>query len=224
MRKFVPAIFGFALFLSAGTLFAQINMSAGITAGGSFFNVGASSVADYSYKTGINVGGVFNLDVSKYMSLDANPEFTMRGYDSRGTKYSVVDTTAASVTNNLAYIALPIHVRLKYPVSSACNAFVLTGPDLGLLVSSKLDSSGSGFSSSTSVKNSFNTLDFGWDFGFGAEYSISQFTPFIEVAYYLDISDINKSPNFYTGSGNDLDIVHHSFGCEAKVGIRMAIK
>ncbi len=216
MKKHVPAAAVISLLFIASDIFAQTNMSAGIFAGAGFFNVGESSVADYSYKTGLNIGGVFNLDLSKFVSLDAAAEFTMRGY-----QFNETDT---AVSNNLDYISIPIHSKIKLPVLPACNAYALTGPAIGFLVSAKLDSTAPAVSSSTDVKSSFNGVDFGWDFGLGVEYAISNVTPFIEAAYYLDILDINKSPNFYTQTGNDLNIEHHSYVCEVKAGIRIAIK
>ena len=236
MKKFVPAAVGMALLLISSNVFAQIKMSAGISAGESYFNVGRSSLGDFNYNPGLNIGGVFDVDFSNIVALELAPEFTMRGYtfqNAGASDTSLFGGGAASFSSYLGYITLSLRSKIKYPVFPSCNVYALTGPNIGFLVSGKLDSTVSGLlkagakpgdttayrhSTSTDVRNNFNTVDLGWDFGAGVEYHLAMFTPFIEAAYYLDILDINK--NFWV---NDNYIAYHNYGYEVKVGVRVAI-
>jgi hypothetical protein len=124
---------------------------------------GASSLLAF------HLGGFAEFKVSDKFAVQ--PELL---YSMQGAKYS---TGGMSFTTNLNYLVVP--VMAKYFVTDAIS--INAGPQLGLLMSAKLDG--------TDVKDGFNTTDFGLNIGGG--YNIGD-NMMLDVRYNLGFSELAK--------------------------------
>jgi opacity protein-like surface antigen len=183
--------------------FAQIGVQPGITAGLSSYSEKVStsgiSVTNDS-KAGLAFGGVLDIAIMNMFSIEPGVIFSMRGGQS--SSYGI------TLKEYLTYLALPLHFKLKYPVTPIVSPYALAGLNLGILLSAKDDDG----TNSVDIKNSLNTTDFGIDLGAGVEFSVSSAVPFAEFVYNLGLSNIYKNA--------PADFSLKTNGMEIKVGLR----
>ena len=139
----------------------------GLKAGLNVSSVNNSPGTDYESKAGLHVGGLAHIHISRHFALQ--PEVV---YSMQGGKFD-------DVKLNLNYINIPL--LAQYMVD---NGFRLqTGPQLGLLVSSKREEG----DVEVNLEDNFSTVDFSWAFGMGYLFP-SGFG--LDARYNLGINDI----------------------------------
>jgi opacity protein-like surface antigen len=113
-------------------------------------------------------------------------------------------------TFSFNYLAIPVHVKLKYPLPMV-KLYALAGVNMGILLSAKGKGEMTGFPAvETDLKDSLSATDFGIDLGAGVEFSLPKITPFIEFVYYMGMVDIEKDP----------DVTDKSSGFEIRAGLK----
>ena len=159
-----------ALFLS--TLFVSAQETHfGVKAGLNVSSINVSPGGDYDSKAGLHVGGLAHIHISPHFALQPEVVYSMQG--------GKVD----DVKLKLNYINIPL--LAQYMVD---NGFRLqTGPQLGLLVSSKREEG----DVEVNIEDNFSTVDFSWAFGMGYLFP-SGFG--VDARYNLGINDIYE-PN-----------------------------
>ena len=146
---------------------------------------------------GVNVG--FFVDLKLVPKLFFQPEllYSMQGAKLTAKINGVSGSAEDTATTN--YLIVPLTV--KYYINNELN--LQAGPQVGFLLSAndKVVSSIQGLSSSSSdSKSSYNTIDFGLNFGLG--YDITKNIS-LSGRYNLGLSDLEKTlPTGYTPSKN----------------------
>lgn len=139
----------------------------GLKAGLNVSSVNVSPGGDYDSKAGLHIGGLAHIHISPHFALQPEVVYSMQG--------GKVD----DLKLNLNYINIPL--LAQYMVD---NGFRLqTGPQLGLLVSSKREEG----DVEVNLKDNFSTVDFSWAFGMG--YLFPEGFG-IDARYNLGINDI----------------------------------
>ena len=212
MNKHFLCFVACAVVLFNAAVFAQVSVSPGIVAGLSSFSQkevwGAYSVV-HDNKAGIVAGGILDISILNLLSIEPGLAYSMRG--------SKIDQDLSSVgggivhtTFSFNYLAIPVHVKLKYPLPMI-KLYALAGANVGILLSAKKTEEMAGSPVvETDLKDSLSTTDFGIDFGAGVEFSLPKITPFIEFVYYMGMLDIEKEPN----------VIDKSSGIEIKAGLK----
>lgn len=160
------------LFVFATLFFSTLFVSAqethfGLKAGLNVSSVNVSPEGDYDSKAGLHVGGLAHIHLSPHFALQ--PEVV---YSMQGGKFD-------DVKLKLNYINVPL--LAQYMID---NGFRLqTGPQLGLLVSSKREEG----DVEVNLEDNFSTVDFSWAFGMGYLFP-SGFG--VDARYNLGINDI----------------------------------
>lgn len=162
-------------FLSV-SLFAQ---KFGVRAGLNFSNASISNFSP-TVSTGLNAGIFLNFHVAAVVSIQ--PELA---YSSMGYKVSVSGVDSSNVTN---YLALPVLLRVKLPLTGLC---IYAGPQYSILLSANRTASGV----STDVKENYKSGDFS-AVG-GIEYSLP-FGLFGTVRYQAGLSNVSNNPTIDT--------------------------
>ncbi|WP_276504648.1 porin family protein [Terrimonas pollutisoli] len=154
------------LFLS--TLFVSAQETHfGLKAGLNVSSVNVSPGGDYDSKAGLHVGGLAHIHISRHFALQPEVVYSMQG--------GKVD----DVKLKLNYINIPL--LAQYMVD---NGFRLqTGPQLGLLVSSKREAG----DVEVNLEDNFSTVDFSWAFGMGYLFPAGFG---VDARYNLGINDI----------------------------------
>jgi hypothetical protein len=210
-KRFICFVAG-AVVLFNGAVSAQIHLSPGIVAGLSSFSQkevwGAYSVV-HDRKTGIVAGGILDISLFNLLSIEPGLAYSMRG-SKMDQDLSSVGGGIVHTTLSFNYLAIPVHIKIKYPLPMV-KLYALGGANVGLLLSAKgKDEMDGSPAVETDVKDSLSTTDFGIDFGGGVELSLPKITPFIEFVYYMGMLDIEKKPY----------VTDKSSGIEIKAGLK----
>ena len=153
---------------------AKAQVQFGVKAGANFATLSGSDVQGAKTLTGFN-GGVF-VKLPLVSALSLQPEVLYSGQGAKSTEGST------DVSLNFGYINVPVLAKYTFPMGIS----VLTGPQIGFLMSAKEKADGQ----SVDVKSMLKSTDFSWDFG--ASY-VSPFNLGIEARYGLGLSSIGKA-------------------------------
>jgi len=177
-------------------VFAQVSIQPGVVAGLSLFtetakNNGTSVSTDT--RTGPVAGVVMDIAIFKMVSIEPGLVYSERG----GRKPEL----------NLAYLAIPVHAKLKWPGMPVISPYALAGINLAFLLASNIAPIvGSPFT------DGMSSIAFGLDLGAGIEFPLPVVIPFVEYVYDLGLSNILRNT---VG-----DESQKTSGSEIKAGLR----
>ncbi|MCC9073254.1 PorT family protein [Flavobacterium sp. F-65] len=162
------------LLLAVLTVLGFTNVNAqkikfGVKGGLNFASISGDDTKDVDAVTSFNFGVVSEIPISEKFSFQPELMYSGQGY-------SFNDNTVA-----LSYLNIPL--MGKYYLTKGLS--VEAGPQIGFLLSAKDDN--------TNVKKSFNTFDFGVNFGLG--YKLENGLNF-GARYNLGLTDINNIDNY----------------------------
>jgi hypothetical protein len=174
------------LLSTAIAIFAIANVNAqsvnfGAKAGLNLANVGGD-IDENEGIVGFHIGGVAEISISEKFSIQ--PELL---FSAQGTKFEEGD---GKLTMKLNYINIP--VMAKYYVADGFS--LEAGPQIGILASAKAKYEIGGESESEDIKDNFESLDLGLNFGLG--YKLDSGLNFA-ARYNLGLSNLAKD------SGNE---------------------
>ena len=179
-----------ALMLLTGLANAQ-HVNIGIKGGANFYNIHNDNGAKYDMKTGIHLGLIGHIHLTKELAFQ--PELV---YSAQGAKY----TTAGVVTNiNLGYINVPLLIQYMFD-----NGFRLeAGPQVGFLVNAKAETN----SAKSDIKKSFKSTDLSLGIGMGYVFVPSGFG--MDARFNLGLSNINENSSVKsTNTGFQLGVFY----------------
>jgi hypothetical protein len=191
--------------LTHASVAAAGRVQPGITAGLSAFKINESSdemggtfVSDRHY--GIAAGGLLDIWVSRFFSIEPGLVFSMRGAFSEYSYtdydyYSGQDITYHSKSwLKLNYLALPVRVRIKYPDLPGFDPYLLAGFNVGILLSARDRTEATGEpTTEEDWKSHMNAGDFGFEIGTGIGINMEKVVPFVEFVYYTGVANIAKN-------------------------------
>ena len=169
----------------------------GVKGGVNFANL-SGDIEDNSAKVGFNVGGFVEIKISDKFSVQ--PEFS---FSTQGAKSEYSETFNGSTIKyedklNLSYLNIPVMARFYVADKFSLEA----GPQIGFLLSAKAKSEATDGTNSGSeeedVKSSFESTDFGFNFGAGYDFTSNLSAG---VRYNLGLSNVAK-----TEAGDDTKI------------------
>ena len=204
MNKWPLVIAVGALVLINASAFAQIKSQVGVVAGLSIYSEEASGGGmsqSTDTKTGFVGGVVINFGILNLFSIEPGVLYSMRGGQSTYQGETQKD--------NLSYLAIPVHAKLKWPGLPIVSPYALAGVNLAFLLSAKDEYSTGGSDDFTSQ---VNPVSFGFDFGAGLEFDLPVIIPYLEFVYDLGLTNIAKD------IPSDSSI--KTSGSELRVGIR----
>ncbi|WP_111308321.1 porin family protein [Confluentibacter sediminis] len=164
------------LLLAVVTVLGFTNVNAqkikfGAKGGLNFASVSGDNVEGTDIVTSFNFGVLSEIIISKKFSFQPELMYSGQGF---GSNENTIPLTA------LSYLNIPL--MGKYYLTKGLS--VEAGPQIGFLLSAK--------NNKTDVKDSFNTFDFGVNFGLG--YKLNNGLNF-GARYNLGLTDINKLDN-----------------------------
>lgn len=187
----VAAVFAFGFANAQETKF-------GVKGGLNVANL-SGDIEDNSSKVGFHVGGFVEIKVSDKFSVQPELLFSTQGtkLEESGTNYSYESNL------NLSYLNIP--VMAKYYVAEGFS--LEAGPQIGFLTTAKSDftatESGITVSGDEDVKDDFESIDFGFNFGAGYDFTENLSAG---LRYNLGLSNIAK-----TDSGDDFKLSNNVF-------------
>lgn len=125
---------------------------------------------DVKSKIGFNIGGFAEIKLSDKFAIQPELLYSAQGMrvDDFETEVDGVGFVTADMKFNLSYINIP--VMFKYYAAEKFN--IEAGPQIGFLTSAKLKTKVEGYGSSdVDVKDNFESVDFGLNFGAGFDFT-----------------------------------------------------
>jgi len=186
MRKcvFVVVTLLLATFLATGG-YSQVAFTKGVKFGLNMANFSGSDVSNTSNRTAFKVGAFGIFDLGGLVSLQPEVLYTMKG---ASEKIDVLGTTV-KVTYKLAYLEIPVLVRLNLPLQgSTLLPGFFAGPAMAFKLSGKVKAEGGGSTEETDMENVKST-DWGLVFGFGLNVG----PIYVDVRYNMGLSTIDDS-------------------------------
>lgn len=174
MKKVLLAV----AILAAGLTANAQEVNFGAKAGVNFANVSGEDVEDNITRTSFNVGAVVEFEISDKFSIQ--PELI---YSAQGAKLE--EESDVDLTLKLDYLNVPVIAKF-YAAESFSLEF---GPQVGFLLSAKAKAKIGGDSGETDIKDEFETVDFGLNFGAG--YKLDSGLNF-SARYNLGLSNVAK--------------------------------
>lgn len=163
--------------VAAGFTANAQEVSFGAKAGLNIANISGEDVENNDARTSFHIGAVAEIEISDKFSIQPELVYSAQGAN---TEESGVDVTMA-----LDYLNVP--VMAKYYVAEGFS--LEAGPQIGFLMSAKMKAEVGGQSASVDVKDNFNVIDFGLNFGAG--YKLENGLNF-GARYNLGLSNILK--------------------------------
>jgi len=168
-----------------------LDMSAGVKGGLAMASMtGADAAppagAEKSMLLGANVGGIFNVNFSPIFGLELDLMYSMKGMTWKATSGD------AKINFKGAYLDIPLLAKFIVPMEGAIKPVVYAGPSFGILLSSKMNSTGGGQDTTMDTKDHTKSLDFGLAAGVGAEIGAGPGNLLVDVRYTMGFSTTAK--------------------------------
>jgi len=203
----VVALYALGFVLPAG---AQIRF--GLISGLNLANVSLSprdfeDDFNFSSLTAIGFGGVLDLRVAENIALQLEPMFLQKGARFDVVSHELEDGEVNLYQNigkaRLSYLEIPAMLKVAFGAGTA-QPYVMAGPMIGFLLSSKLSGAYQGIDNEDSgtFDEEFETslfplksIDFGLAFGAGIKIPAGNSSIFIQGRYGLGLTDISDERN-----------------------------
>jgi opacity protein-like surface antigen len=178
---------------------AQVKFALGPKFGINFASTSLDpAVQAASGRTTILFGAAFEVMFAKMFGVQLEPSYATKGYAANNigvqTQGGVI---AANITVGYKEIQFPILFKAKF-LDGPVKPYAIVGPNLGIVASANVNvapAQGAQFQAQdVDIKSSTSGMDFGIDFGGGAEFNI---TPRIgitgDVRYSLGLSNLDNT-------------------------------
>jgi hypothetical protein len=158
----------------------RLGGQAGVNLANASANNSLSQSVNLNTRTGLGIGAFADIALDKMFSF--SPEFM---YMQKGAGLN------ATVTDKLDYLEFPLLIKAKFG-DDMFKPMLFAGPNLGFRVNAKQDN-GSG--TSVDISSIVEPIDFGLDFGGGAEYLLEKNGIGLQVTvrYSLGLTNVDKS-------------------------------
>ena len=217
--RLMAVVMAAGLFAISG--FAQVSMTPGISAGLSMFKVSMNPTPMTAPENtmGFVAGGVLDFGITPNFSFEPGLAFSMRGFKESVSAYPL----SMEYTQSASYLAIPIHFKAKLPLETV-TPYALAGVNIAFLLAAKEKAVVSGVptdgvdyglvngTTEDDDKDSYNTTDFGLDFGAGFDFNLGSVIPFVEFDYDVGLT------NFAKNASNGYSIKNQ--GMEFKGGLK----
>ena len=182
-RIFFPLFF--ILFFLSSTVFAQIPFKLGIKGGLNIANLSFDpalpSGSDNTTRTGLIAGAMVEFNLVPMFAIQAEP-----AYIQKGSKITA-SSTSNEVNLKLAYLEIPVVLKLNIPSPGNIKPYVFAGPNIGFRLSANSETP----AGEVDIKDETQSIDFALDFGAGAGFKIAPLVDLvIDARYSLGLSDI----------------------------------
>lgn len=187
----------FFIFIST-SLLAQVRlenpeMYIGATGGATGSMVSFSPTVKQGYLLGTNAGIVFRYIAEKNVGMQAELNFSQRGWNERDSVFS----------RQLNYVELPFMTHIY--IGTKNRVFINLGPKVSYLISDKVTKNGT--TASTLVQETTavqNRIDYGICGGLGVLFKINKNILQLDTRVYYSLSDIysNDKRDYFANSNN----------------------
>jgi len=181
-----------ALFVafSSVSVYSQTTLALGLEAGLNLANVSITPSQTSNSRTGLIIGGVMDIGISKNIGVTSGLRYIMKGFQ--------VTNQGATFTDKLSYLEVPALLKVKFPLTEI-KPYVIGGPVLGIRVSASEEQSNGTQTNDVDASSAFESIDFGLLFGAGMDFNVATKTDlFVQAGYSFGLSNIWKQTTTVT--------------------------
>ncbi|HMQ80230.1 MAG TPA: porin family protein [Ignavibacteria bacterium] len=178
------------LAISTITVYSQPSLSIGLEGGLNLANVSITPSQTSNSRTGLIIGGVLDIGISRNIGVSTGLRFTMKGFQ--------ITNGGATFTDKLNYLEVPALLKVKFPLTEV-KPYLVGGPVLGIRVSASEEQSNGTQTADVDASSAYETIDFGLLFGGGLDFNVANKTDlFIQAGYGFGLSNIWKQTTTVT--------------------------
>lgn len=199
MKNFTVPMFLFALMISGSWGNAQVQFALGPKVGMNFASASLDpSSSNSSGRTTVVFGSAFELMFTRMIGVQVEPGYASKGYAVDNIQVQTQNgVVAANAAVKYKEIQIPILFKAKF-LDGTVKPYAFAGPNLGIVSSAIVTVSpaqGAQFQEQdVDIKSTTSGLDFGIDFGGGAEFSVAKGIALTgDVRYSLGLSNLDSS-------------------------------
>jgi hypothetical protein len=141
------------------------------------------------------VGAVMGLNLNQNFSLQLEPMYLQKG----GVLLQEPPDTE-EITFKMSFIEVPLLLKVQF--GDQIRPYIMGGPTVGFLLSSKLESEIGGLLFKGDVKHITRKVDFGVGLGAGVSIPLGSSNIFLDGRYTLGLTDLNKGGTFTAKAGD----------------------
>lgn len=191
MRNATLTIALFLLIVCAAPVSGQIQV--GILGGVNFARYDADEPADHTNRIGLVLGGVAEFELNERFGLRLEPTFIQKG----GTGEDASVQEKATLEQDM--FELPVLLTLGW--GETTRPYLLTGPTLAAVVTSRMVGEIQGIPVEAELKEVTETFELGVAVGGGVAHSLGRVSAFVEARYVRGFSNMQKGGNVLLTSG-----------------------
>jgi opacity protein-like surface antigen len=139
----------------------------------------------FDARGGFHIGGLVEFKVNEKFFIQPELLFSQQG--TKGKIPGVYGSQVFELETTAKYDYLNVSIMAKFYVANDFS--LLAGPQMGFLVSAKQKGEAAGLALEKDVKDQYNKVDFGVNFGVGYDFTKNIFA---EARYNLGFTDIEK--------------------------------
>lgn len=193
MKKLFISFLTFFILLSLTQTFAQFNI--GITGGVNIASFDVKNEDDeISSRTLWNVGAVGEYKINDQFSIKTEPMFLKKG--------GIVEKSNENPELIFDQAHLEVPIMLKFSMGEKNKVFLITGPTVGITLSSDLEADIEGINFEADLKDLTESIDFGIGIGGGFSFDIYPGTLFIQGKYTFGLTNLAKTGTFIAKAGH----------------------
>ena len=176
--------------VSTISVYSQPTLSLGLEGGLNLANVSITPSQTSNSRTGLIIGGVLDIGISRNIGVTTGLRYTMKGFQ--------VTNGGVTFTDKLNYLEVPALLKVKFPLTEV-KPYLVGGPVLGIRVSASEEQSNGTQTADVDASSAYETIDFGLLFGGGLDFNIANKTDlFIQAGYGFGLSNIWKQSTTVT--------------------------
>lgn len=188
--KLRTVLLAFVMVFSAITVYSQPNLALGLEGGLNLANVSITPSQTSNSRTGLIVGGVLDIGISRTIGVTTGLRYVMKGFQ--------VTNQGVTFTDKLNYLEVPALLKVKFPLTEV-KPYLVGGPVLGIRVSATEEQSNGQQTADVDASSAFESIDFGLLFGGGLDFNVATKTDlFIQAGYGFGLSNIWKQTTTVT--------------------------
>lgn len=178
------------LAVSTISVYSQPTLSLGLEGGLNLGNVSITPSQTSNSRTGLIIGGVLDIGISRNIGVTTGLRYTMKGFQ--------ITNGGATFTDKLNYLEVPALLKVKFPLTEV-KPYLVGGPVLGIRVSASEEQSNGTQTADVDASSAYESIDFGLLFGGGLDFNIANKTDlFIQAGYAFGLSNIWKQTTTVT--------------------------
>ena len=183
--------------MTINTSYSQ-SIGLGIEGGVNIANISVTPDQTTSSRTGIIIGGIVDINISKNFTIAPGIRFNMKGFSTT--------VNGVTYTDKLNYLEIPALIKVKFPLTEV-KPYIIGGPVVGFRISANEEQSNGVNSQTVDASSAYESIDFGLIFGGGLDFKVASKTElFIQPAYCLGLSNVWKQSTTVTVKNNGFQI------------------